>query len=178
MENVVTVREIRVAAWSWRETLGAGTLAGAAGGVLMAAAAMIHAAVTGAGVLFPVRLIGASFGGPLALVDGADALVFGLALHLLTSMLFGMLFAVIVDRATTPGVAVLAGVAFGIGVLALMTFVVVPMVNPTMQARIPLMPGMWFTMHALYGLGLALAPSLRRQIRKDEDLRGATPVPI
>lgn len=170
MRNAMTVGEIRVGTFAWAEVLAAGALAGAAGGMLFALAAVAHAALSGTGVFFPARLVGATMVGPAALVLGPEASLYGLGLHMLVSIAFGVMFAMIVDRSTRVGPALLGGMAVGIAALAVMTFLVVPHVNPTLHARIPLVPGAWFFGHVLFGLGLATAPWLRRRMSRAREV--------
>ena len=56
------------------------------------------------------------------------------------------------------GAAVGLGVGYGIVVMLVMTFLVVPWANPTMSARIPMMMFAWVIGHILYGMCLGLAP--------------------
>jgi hypothetical protein len=142
----------------------AGIAAGTAGGLLMGLWAMAHAALEGFGVLFPLQLIAATFDGPAALVGGLGAAAAGLCLHLLVSVAVGVLFAAIVDRDATFGVALVGGTALALTALMVLTFAVVPLVNPTMQPRIGATPGSWFVQHLIFGVGLALAPALRRRL--------------
>jgi hypothetical protein len=138
--------------------LSTGAISGVAGGALMAFFAMAVCALTGYGVLFPFKAAGAAFVGVDALVGGAGVVAYGMALHLLAAAAFGMLFAAGARRtAASPSGAVVGGVAYGLLILLLMTYFVLPLVNPALRERVVLMPGSWFIHHVLYGLGLALA---------------------
>jgi hypothetical protein len=148
------------------EILKAGVVSGLIGGVLMAVWAMFATLALGLGAFAVPQLIGAAFRGPEALLQGPGTIVLGVVLHLIVSAVFGVLFAMLVRRDTPRGIAVLAGVAFALGVFVLMTFVVVPVVNPVMANRVSMMIGTVLVMHVLYGFGLGLAPMLRRRFAR------------
>lgn len=150
--------EVGIAKMAVKEVLSTGAASGVAGGAVMALFSMGVCALTGYGFLFPFKAVGAAFVGADALVGGAGVVVYGLVLHLLASVAFGVLFAAGARRtsASTSGAA-LGGLAYGLVILVLMTYVVLPLVNPTLRERVVLMPGAWFTHHVLYGLGLSLA---------------------
>jgi hypothetical protein len=153
-----TRQEVTVAHEAVRDVMSSGAISGVAGGSVMALFSMGVCALTGYGFLFPFKVVGASFVGAEALVGGGGVVLYGLLLHLAISVAGGLLFAAVARRtaATTAG-AVVGGMAYGLLTVLLMTYVVLPMVNPTMHERVVLMPGTWFTHHVLYGLGLALA---------------------
>jgi hypothetical protein len=125
--------------------------------------AMIHAAGQGLGALTPLRMIGATFLGVEALVAGAGPVLFGLVLHLVVSAAWGVMFASAFRRDAAPGFALFAGLLYSVVVLVIMTFVVVPLVNPVLWARIPMISGAWLVAHMLYGVGLAALPAFRRR---------------
>jgi hypothetical protein len=141
----------------------AGALAGLIGGVLMAVWSMAYSAAVGDGALAPLRLIGATFVGEEALVGGAGTLLYGFFLHVLVAAAFGVVFALILRRNTTPGVAFLYGLAYAVAVMLVMTYLVTPIGNPVLNARIPMMSGSWIFEHLLYGAGISLVPVLRRR---------------
>jgi len=66
------------------------------------------------------------------------------------SMVLGILFALFVSRGTSTIVALFAGIAVGIAIWAAMDLFVLPFTNPTMAARIALMPLAYFIAHLLY----------------------------
>ena len=171
MARATTLRhsEARLRSLPWGEVTIAGLAAGMAGGVLMAVGAMVHAAIAGLDLLFPLRMIGATFVGPAALVGGAAAVAYGLALHMLVSMGLGVAFAALVNHTTTAGPALIGGTAFALSSMLVMSAVVVPLVNPQMAVRLPTMAYGWFAQFLLFGIGLALAPALRRHIASPLD---------
>ena len=149
--------------------VGAGALAGLVGGVLMALWGMIAGAACGQGPFAQLKLIGATFTGVEALVGGPGFVVWGLALHLLVSAAWGVVFALIVGRDVALSVAIVAGLLFSVGVLVVMTFVASPVLDPVLRQRIPMMHGAWIVQHALYGVGVASFPFLRRRLMRRSD---------
>lgn len=87
-----------------RTTLKFGALLGAAGGMAMAMWSMIVLAATGHGFLTPVNLIAHAIwrGAPLDGAFSAGALVLGLMVHMMLSMMLG---AGIAAAATRPGIS-------------------------------------------------------------------------
>jgi hypothetical protein len=146
------------------EIIGGGAIAGIIGGVFMAMWAMLASAAAGMGLFAPFYFIGATFLGPEALVSGPGIALYGYALHLLVSVAFGVLFSAMVRRETPNSAAMLSGIAYGMGVLLFMTFIVVPLTNQVLRDRIPLHAGSFVIEHVLYGMGVALAPFMRRAI--------------
>jgi hypothetical protein len=145
-----------------REVIGAGVVAGIIGGMLMAMIMMVATAAGGMGLLAPLRLIAATFYGKDAMAGGGPLLV-GLMVHMMNSMVFGVIFAWIAGsrRAALP--ALMAGVAFGIAIWAVTTFGGLPMLNPMMRERVAMMPVAWFIAHMAFGMGVGSAPGLRRR---------------
>jgi hypothetical protein len=148
------------------EIFKAGVISGLIGGVLMAVWAMISTTAQGLGAFAVLELIGAAFRGPEALIKGPFTLVFGIVLHLVVASAFGVLFATLVRRDTPATIATIAGFAYGLGLFVLMSFVVVPVVDPVMSNRVSMMIGTVLTMHVLYGFGVGLAPRLRREFAR------------
>ena len=118
-----------------------GAAAGIIGGIVMAMFEMMYTGMTSGNFMMPLRLMGATFAGPHALVGGMGVLMWGMIVHLMTSAVLGLGFA-----------------WYGIVVMLVMTFLVVPWANPTMSARIPMMMFAWVIGHILYGMCLGLAP--------------------
>ena len=145
-----------------KEVVGAGVVAGIIGGMLMAMIMMMATAAGGMGLLAPLRLIAATFYGKEAMSGGGPLLV-GLMIHMMNSMVFGVIFAWIAGdrRATLP--ALMAGMAFGVAIWAVMILVGLPMLNPIMRERLAMMPVAWFIAHLAFGMGLGSAPGLRRR---------------
>jgi uncharacterized membrane protein YagU involved in acid resistance len=146
------------------DVLKPGALAGLFGGLLVAVFAVLASGNLGIYMLEPFRWIGASFQG-MQPGTGAAVLLFGLLLHGIMSALFGVLFAAIVRRDLRIEIAMLIGMAYGAVLLVLMTFVVLPLVNPFLQAQVRLMEGPWIIGHLLYGACLASVVVLRSRAR-------------
>ena len=162
--------------YAWRasvllqEILEAGLVAGLVGGVAMALFASIYSAAFGPGFFAPVEAIGSTVLRDAALASGPGPAIVGLAFHLLVSMFFGVVFALVTPREVEPAPALAFGLFGGMFALVIMSLVVVPLANPA--ASVKLMwgssPGavpVWVAvvMHLLFGAGLALAPGLRRR---------------
>lgn len=140
--------------------LWAGIGAGLIAGVAMAAFLTIDAEVTGAGAWLPERLIAGSVQGVRALVSGPGAIVEGILLHLLTSAMFGAIFAVLLGQRNPGAITILYGWAFALAILLAMTFVALPSIDPTMAARVRVVPVVWLIAHLIFGTGIALTPLL------------------
>ena len=67
--------------------------------------------------------------------------------------------------------ALFAGIAIAVAVWVAMDLIVLPCMNPTMAARIALMPLAYFIAHLLYGFGLATTPVFLRIFTKERDHR-------
>ena len=152
--------------FSLTKALEGGAMAGLIGGVLAALWAMECAAFAGYGLLFPFNLIGATFNGAEALVGGAGVIIWGITLHLTISIALGILYAFMVSSQVQNLTSLIGGVVYGMGILALMTYVVLPWANPFLVERVWMMPGSWFLIHAIFGLGVALVPMLERRLGK------------
>ena len=63
--------------------------------------------------------------------------------------------------------ALFGGVVVGIAIWVAMDLLVLPLANPTMAARIALMPLAYFIAHLLYGFGLAMTPAFMRTFSKE-----------
>jgi len=147
---------------SLARSLQGGAAAGAAGGVLMAGWAMVLAALTGYGPLFPFRLVGATLIGDDALVGGAAIVSYGLGLHLVAAVALGTVFGALSRWASSRSAALVAGIVYSVGLLLLMSYLVLPLANPALLHRMVLVPGSWFFLHVLYGAGVSLAPAIAR----------------
>lgn len=147
-----------------REVIGAGIVAGLLGGVLMRLWGMIYTAAIGVGFWAPARAIAATFLGVDALIGGGGVVLFGIALHMITSMFWGVFGTAALGREVRRGPALALGLIGGLVVLAIMTWIVMPVIDRVMLDRVRLRWGMWIIGHLLFGVGLAFAPALRRRI--------------
>jgi uncharacterized membrane protein YagU involved in acid resistance len=143
---------------SWGRRLAAGIAAGMLSAILMMGFMMAYSSVTGAGVTMPLKALGALVYGVEALVAGSMGMVAGAGIQLGFSIVLGVLFALCTSRRTSIVAALFAGIAVGIAIWVAMELVVLPYMNPTMAARVALMPLAYFIAHLLYGIGLGLTP--------------------
>jgi hypothetical protein len=159
-----------------RAVVMAGIVAGLAGGVLMLIWLMLRAELGGAGAGYPLRSIGATFAGPAALVGGTEVVLRGLFLHLAVAIAWGLGFAWSSSPRTRGGGALLMSLLYALGVLLVMTWLVLPAVNPTLNARLPILLVDWIAAHALYGVALAMTPWLLRTLaaapQPEDETRG------
>jgi uncharacterized membrane protein YagU involved in acid resistance len=143
---------------SWGRRIAAGIADGILSTILMMGFMMAYSSVTGAGVTMPLKGLGALVYGVEALVAGSMAMLAGAGLQLGFSIVLGILFALFTSRRTSIVAALFAGIAVGIIIWVAMELVVLPYENPTMAARIALMPMAYFIAHLLFGIGLGLTP--------------------
>jgi uncharacterized membrane protein YagU involved in acid resistance len=143
---------------SWGSRLAAGVAGGILSAILMMGFMMAYSSATGAGVTTPLKALGALVYGVEALVAGSMAIMAGAGIQLGFSIVLGILFALCMSRRTSIIAALFAGIAIGIIIWVAMELVVLPYMNPTMEARVALMPMAYFIAHLLYGIGLGLTP--------------------
>jgi hypothetical protein len=151
--------------------LEAGIAAGIVGSLLTMGFMMTYADVTGAGLTMPLKALGAFVYGVEALVAGPAAMLVGALIQLGFLIVLGILFALFVSRGTSTLAALFAGMAFGIVIWVAMDLIVLPFMNPTMEARIALMPLAYLIAHLLYGFGLATTPIFIRAFTKEPSHR-------
>ena len=145
----------------------AGIVAGILGGILMMGFMMTYSSVTGAGVTMPLKALGAFVYGVEALVAGPMAMLAGAVIQLGFSIVLGILFALFISRRTSTIAALFAGIVVGIVIWVAMDLFVLPYTNPTMAARIALMPLAYFIAHLLYGVGLGMTPAFIRTFSRE-----------
>ena len=139
--------------------------AGIVAGVVMAMAAMFYAAANGSGFFLPVRNIAATWYGRNALVGGAAVLLVGLVTHLGTSAFGGVVFAALPSSRKSATAALLGGLVWGVVVWAILSFAVMPWLNPTMYAgTVGREPVWWFVLHLIYGGMLVVTPGVVRRV--------------
>ncbi|MGH2809225.1 MAG: hypothetical protein ACRDKT_18315 [Actinomycetota bacterium] len=163
-------------------TVGRGVVAGILAGIAMAMFAMIAGATyQDTGFFTPMYHIAATFIDPIAMeasmkeAMGGNLFYFsagpaalGMAIHMMTAIAFGVIFALLAIWWNLRGpVASLVGVIYGLGVFALMSFAVLPVVADLFGGGKPIsdMPEMvgyttFGVEHVIFGLvlGLVLAP--------------------
>ena len=151
---------------SWGRRFAAGIADGILSAILMMGFMMAYSSATGAGITMPLKALGALVYGVEALVVGTMAMLAGAGIQLGFSIVLGILFALCMSRRTSIVAALFAGIAVGIVVWVAMELVVLPYMDPTMAARIALMPMAYFVAHLLYGLGLGMTPLFIRGFRR------------
>ena len=174
-EEVAMVTEVRRRLFSRRtttiEVMEAGTVAGLIGGVVMAIVATTYAAAAGLGFFAPIQAIAATLIGSASAAEmgPVGATVLGVVIHLAVSIVFGIVFATLTPRDVPGAPAFVFGEFAGVVILVIMSLVVLPLVNPVVRSHLMwgTNPGtipVWvaFAMHLAYGVGLSLAPRLRR----------------
>lgn len=149
-----------------RKTITAGVLSGILAGIVMGVLAMFVSRMEGQGLLAPLYQIGALFWGVNALVGGLSVAFVGLITHLVISGILGGIFAALTEGQHGPGPAFVGGIAYGITVWAVMTFLVQPWANPTMSDRTALTQGWWFLEHLAFGGMLFTTPLIARAMTK------------
>ena len=143
---------------SWDRRLAAGIADGILSAILMMGFLMAYSSVTGAGMTMPLKALGALVYGVEALVVGSMAMLAGAGIQLGCSIVLGILFALFTSRRTSIVAALFAGIAVGIVIWVAMDLLVLPSMNPTMEARIALMPLAYFIANLMHGIGLGTTP--------------------
>jgi hypothetical protein len=150
----------------WGEKLAAGAIAGILAAILMMGSLMAYANAIGAGVWMPLKTLAGLVYGIEALVVGSVAITTGVGIQLGFSVALGILFGLATSRRTSMILAPFAGVAIGIAIWVAMELYVLPFLDPTMAARIALMPVAYFVAHVLFGIGLGITPLLVRALSR------------
>jgi len=125
----------------------------------------------GSGFFTPLYHIAAFIIGPETMMKSMESgtfffsfgpAVLGMMIHLMTALAWGIVFAVVVSRLGARGGAlVVIGAVYGLIVMALMSFIALPLIG---QGEMPKMVG-WPTFsleHALYGATLGVWLALSR----------------
>jgi hypothetical protein len=100
--------------------------------------------------LNPFRLISTEIVGPMAMQTGEVSVGLGIAIHVVQSALFGMLFALVVPSLKSNGMIALAGTAYGLA-LFLVNFVILAQVVPQFRAFQNTNYPFEFFAHIVYG---------------------------
>jgi uncharacterized membrane protein YagU involved in acid resistance len=143
-----------------------GIAAGLIGGLAMLGFIIARAVIGGIGWWAPLQTIGAAIDGPEALYGGPRAIAGGLFLHFAFSIAWGLVYAALVRRSLTPGVSLFVGVVFGAGVWFVMTFVVIPAINPMLREQASADPLMFFLAYLVYGAGVSVSPMIARAFHR------------
>ena len=154
------------------DVISAGIAGGLIGGALMMACAMIYSGIAGAGFWLPPRAIAACAFGVDALLGGAGIVLAGFAIHFGMAALSGIIFAALLPRRMHMFFAALIGMIYTLAILVFTTDAILPVIDPTMAARVLIMSTMWIMAHLIYGLGLSSVPLLRHDmVVKEERVR-------
>jgi hypothetical protein len=134
-----------------------GAIAGLVGGAVLVVFALIMNLATGQDIWPGMKMPGFPFIGYRATLPGFDMgpVVVGLLSHFAVSIVWGVLFGVLV-YGISKGATIVAGALWGIVVWLGMFYVVLPVVGLTLVARsVPV--GFAVFEHVLFGLAVALA---------------------
>lgn len=155
---------------SWGDVAQWGAIGGLVGGIAMAMLLMIVSLASGADFWHPLYLFAAPFNPAWAHATGfaIAPLLAGMLLLLFMSALFGVIFALLVrfamPKPVSLTVAVILGMVWGLILLVVMTFGIVPGVDPALVRGMMSSGGMfvwWIVAHLVYGgvLGAVFAES-------------------
>ena len=134
-----------------RSSAGQGALGGLIAGIVMAMVAMLYTFIAQGDLLAPLKQMGATFF-PADSGSGAS-LVAGLVLHMMMSIAFGVVFALIANgRIGGVGPLVLAGMIFIAVEWAIARFVVLPVVDRPLVATFGASGGI--LAHLMFGIVL------------------------
>ena len=132
-----------------------GAIAGMIGGAVMAMWSMVVLAATGAGFWQPLDLIAHTVwrGAPLNGTFSAGALVLGMAIHMMTSAMLGVVIAGAAQRLRSVG-ALAAGMGVGLSVWLVNQYAVWPLIDSASADRFT--PWVFAVGHVMYGVATAL----------------------
>lgn len=153
-------RMISTTAFTLDRTTIAGAVCGIVAAVVMIMIATIIAAVQGADPFAPVILIGATFVGEDALTQPMMSSLVGVVTHVAMGAALGYLFGALTRRIASTGLLVATGLAYATVVFLVMTYLVLPFLNPLMAAQIQ--PGWFFVYHLAFGLVLPASLAVAR----------------
>jgi hypothetical protein len=148
---------------TWSDIVRWGAIAGLIGGIAMAMIMMITTAALGMGLLAPVYLIAATFHSSWATAQGLQIapLLVGLMVHMVNSIIFGAIFAIVLralfQRSFGAVAAAVAGMVWGILLFAVMTYGVLPQLDAAMAHAITASSALltwWLVSHLMFGVAL------------------------
>ena len=145
-----------------RDIMIVGSAAGITAGITMAMWAMLTSVWHGVDLSASFEMIGATFTGASSAPTGLGSAFYGLMLHAGMAAGLGILFTAFLPLSATTRFATRAGLAFGVGVLLAMTFVVTPLVNPALHQGLGAIPKSWTIQHLIFGATLGVVPSFWR----------------
>jgi hypothetical protein len=148
---------------TWGDLVRWGVIAGLIGGIVMAMIMMIVTAALGMGFLTPVYLIAATFHRDWAMTQGLSIvpLLVGLMIHMVNASIFGAIFAVLLRSIFQRSIGVVAaagaGMFWGLLIFLVMTYAVLPRLDPAMAHAITNNSALliwWIVGHLMYGVVL------------------------
>ncbi|HET7755434.1 MAG TPA: hypothetical protein VFK85_16135 [Anaeromyxobacteraceae bacterium] len=163
IEQIASERQQRAAR---HDLLYAGIGGGLFAGAAMMAFAAVAAAIGGLPSSRPLELVAATFADrdAVAVDANAVALATGALLWAAVSAALGLLYAATVPSDFRFPSAAIMGIGFSCILIAIMTSLVLPSVNPAMRAGMPEMGGAWVLAYAVFGAALGVIPMLRRRM--------------
>ena len=145
----------------------AGVTAGIFAAILMMGFLMACSSAIGEGPTMPLKALGALVYGVEALIAGSTAVAAGAGIELGFSIVLGILFGLAMSRRSSVILTMLGGILVGVVTWVAMELYVLPQMDPTMAARIALMPMAYFVAHVLFGIGLGLTPLFVRAFSRE-----------
>ena len=146
----------------------AGVTAGIFAAILMMGFLMACSSAIGEGPTMPLKALGALVYGVEALIAGSTAIAAGAGIELGFSIVLGILFGLAMSRRSSVILTMLGGILVGVLIWVAMELYVLPQMDPTMAARIALMPMAYFVAHVLFGIGLGLTPLFVRAFSREQ----------
>ena len=151
----------------------AGVKGGLAGSVVMAALAMLYGLISGNGIWYPVNLLVAGFFPGAVHATTAQiaqfrlsALLIAISIHLLTSLLVGLLYGVMLPM--FPRRPILLGGLIAPIMWSGLLYTTLDIINPVMNQRID---WLWFVLSQIgFGIVAGLVVSRQQQIRTYQGL--------
>jgi hypothetical protein len=145
----------------------AGVTAGILAAILMMGFLIACSSAIGEGPAMPLKALGALVYGVEALIAGSTAIAAGAGIELGFSIVLGILFGLAMSRRSSVILTMLGGILVGVVIWVAMELYVLPQMDPTMAARIALMPMAYFVAHVLFGIGLGLTPLFVRAFSRE-----------
>lgn len=165
-------RQSDVGSVTWGALARRGAIGGLVGGIALAMLMMIVTAAKGMGLLRPLYLIAATFHGSWAMAKGVDIvpLVIGLMVHMLNSIIFGVVFALLLGSVTGTrrwGATAwtVSGLVWGLIVFIVNQYVVLPAVDPAMAMGADKVLFWWVLGHMMFGLILGFIVGSQAGVR-------------
>lgn len=141
-----------------------GALAGLFAGILMGLSWTVYSGFSGLGWSTPMQMVAGTFYGPLAFVGGAGVTAVGVVTFLFFAAVYGALFAELTPWMRSSSMGFWVGIAYSIAVWAFMRYVIAPVFNSTLAARVAVVPLWWYFLHWIYGAFLGMFTPWLREV--------------